>query len=107
MRWGATIGLLTIYNTFGRIIRGLSNIWRLTNSTTFKGHLDVSGMQKFLDITVEKGGSVHAGTVLQIIAIPQSRTIYIRGYEYSNWQKVELGPLFAVQSKSVLPTIDK
>lgn len=51
-----------------------------------------------LRIPIEDKGALHAGTVLQVVAVPETRTIWVRGVEYSDFQKVELSPLFAKSS---------
>lgn len=112
IRSGRRGGLLVAYNSFippypenwqGRINPPPSrkqdprydNLVALANSVRFRGELDPDGMMELLRIPIEDKGALHAGTVLQVVAVPETRTIWVRGVEYSDFQKVELSPLFA------------
>ncbi len=72
----------------------LENLRNLANSPEFKGHLNAEKMMDLMDVRMEDGGAVHDGTVVQVIAIPETRTVWFRGLEYSDWEKVELDELF-------------
>lgn len=72
----------------------LANLYQLADSPEYKGHLDVEGMKRLMDVPVEEGGAMHAGTVFQVIAQPETRTIWLRGVEFSDWEKVDLASLF-------------
>jgi hypothetical protein len=115
IRAGRTDGLLVAYNSFippypedwrDRIDPPPSpkhdprynNLVALANSDRFRGELDPGGMMDLLRIPIEDKGALHAGTVLQVLAVPKNRTIWMRGVEYSDFQKVELSPLFAESS---------
>ncbi len=73
----------------------LENLWNLANSPAFKGNLDVYGMMRLMEIDIQQGGAVHDGTVVQVIASPENKTIWLRGLDYSDWEKVDLGFLFS------------
>ena len=34
-------------------------------------------------------------TIYQVVAVPAQQTIWLKTLDYSGWEKVELGPLFA------------
>ena len=115
IRSGRREGLLVAYNSF---IPPYPNNWRdridpppspeqdprydnlvaLASSDRFRGKLDPEAMMDLLRIPIENKGALHAGTVLQVVAVPETRTIWVRGVEYSDFQKVELSPLFAESS---------
>ena len=75
------------------------NLVALANSDQFYGELDPYGMQDLLRIPIQDKGALHAGTVLQVVAVPKNCTIWMRGVGYSDFQKVELNPLFAQSSQ--------
>ncbi len=104
-------GLLATYNSFippypeeweGKVIDPpkveedprYQNLINLANSEEFQGKLDISEMQKLMDIEVKNGGALHKGTVYQVIAIPKKLTLWIRAWGYSDWQEVNLADLF-------------
>lgn len=72
----------------------LENLWNTANSSEFKGNFDVRGMMRFMGLSMEDGGAVHAGTVIQVIAVPETRTIWLHGLDYSDWEQVDLAFLF-------------
>ena len=69
------------------------NLIHLADSDRFFGRLDVQGMKELIAIPVEQGGALHAGTVLQVVAVPEDLTVWIRGVDYSDFEEVELGGL--------------
>jgi hypothetical protein len=44
--------------------------------------------------TFEDGGAVIPATVYQVVAVPEDLCLWIRGYEYSDWQVIYLKALF-------------
>lgn len=70
------------------------NMLELARSPTYKGQFTPWSMQKYLEVPVEDGGAFHAGTVLQVVAVPADRTIWIRGCDYSDWEMVHLADYF-------------
>jgi len=111
IRHGRQNGVLAAYNSFvppypkeweGKVAKPLSadkdprhqNLLNLANSKEYYGKLDVEGMKKLLDIKMENGGATHKGTVLQVVAVPKELTLWIRGLDYSTWQKIDLKDLF-------------
>jgi len=102
-------GLIAAYNSFipdppfptawkGKIVEApplsqdprYTNLMNLGNSSRFRGRLDAVQMMNLLQIDVEHGGALHDGTVLQIVAVPAERAIWIRGVEYSPFERVGL-----------------
>jgi hypothetical protein len=70
------------------------NMLNMARSPAYKGAFSPKKMMDYLAVPVEQGGAYHAGTVLQIVAVPIDRTVWIRGCEYSDWERVALGPYF-------------
>lgn len=71
-----------------------SNLIRLAGSAEFFGRLDADGMMELMDIEIRDGGALHRGTVYQVVAVPETLTLWIRALGYSGWQQVYLGGLF-------------
>ncbi|EMS77553.1 C45 family autoproteolytic acyltransferase/hydolase [Desulfotignum phosphitoxidans] len=72
----------------------LANLRNLGNSPEYKGRFNLDNLKKLMDISVKDGGAVHGGTVYQVIAIPETKAIWLRGLDYSDWEKVALSSLF-------------
>lgn len=70
------------------------NLLALGESPEFKGKLDATKMMELMERTMVEGGAVHDGTTVQVIAVPKYRIIWFRGYQHSDWEKVDLRPLF-------------
>lgn len=70
------------------------NLLNLANAKEFFGKLNPEGMKKLMDIQMENGGATHKGTVLQVITVPNTLNLWIRGLDYSDWQEVNLKDLF-------------
>jgi hypothetical protein len=104
-------GLLAAYNSFippypdkwdGRIEPPpplsqdprYENLLTLANSERFIGKLDAANMMDLLKVPIEDGGALHDGTVVQVVAEPETLTIWIRGVDYSDFEKLELAGLF-------------
>jgi len=111
MREGGYPGLLTAYNSFvppypaewkslvnppPQISQDprLFNLQNLANSPEYQGLFTVGNMMRLMDIPVQDGGAVHGGTVYQVIAVPETKTVWLRGIEYSGWEEVALSSLF-------------
>jgi len=114
VREGDPRGLLVAYNSFvppypdewtGKVAAPrdpkkdarYDNLVNLAHSEPFFGKLDPDGMMRLLDVRYQDGGAVHPGTVMQVVAMPEELCLWIRGFEYSDWQKVELGELFGLE----------
>ena len=70
------------------------NLIALANSNRFYGRLNPPGMMDLLEVPIERGGALHDGTVVQVVAVPETLTIWLRGVEHSDFEKVELAGLF-------------
>lgn len=70
------------------------NMLTLAQSPAYKGQFTPWSMQQYLEVPVEEGGAYHGGTVLQVVAVPAERTIWMRGCDYSDWEKVPLDGYF-------------
>ncbi|MCB2214780.1 C45 family autoproteolytic acyltransferase/hydolase [Desulfofustis glycolicus] len=71
------------------------NLVSLANSPRFYGAIDAEAMMDLLAVPIEEGGALHAGTVVQVVARPETLTVWLRGVDYSRFEKVELAPLFS------------
>lgn len=59
-----------------------------------KGHLTVARMKKLLETPIESGGALEKdGTIYQIIAEPESLTLWLRVPGTYDWQQLRLGRL--------------
>lgn len=66
------------------------NMVQLAQSPAYKGAFTPETMKSYLEVPLEEGGAYHAGTVLQVVAVPQDLTIWIRGCDYAGWERVSL-----------------
>jgi len=72
----------------------------LANSSTYNGLLTADTMKTMLETTIPDGGgsfptSGYADeTVYQIVAVPQTRVIWIRLPKYYSWEQIDLSGLF-------------
>jgi hypothetical protein len=71
------------------------NLLDLATSDAYRGELDSEKMMDLLRVPLEDGGALHAGTVLQVVAVPEERVIWMRGVEHSGFRRVDLAPLFS------------
>lgn len=77
------------------------NNWlTLANSPAYNGKLNDDTMKSMLEHTIENGGGFLPATgyavetIYQIVAVPQSRRLWIRLPKYYGWEKIEVGALF-------------
>ncbi len=106
-------GLLVTYNSFvppypenwrARLNPPLSeeqdpryrNLVSLAHSPRYFGALNAEAMMDLLAVPIESGGALHDGTVIQVVAQPATLTVWLRGVDYSAFEKVELMPLFSI-----------
>ena len=111
VRKGEQDGLLVAYNSFIQPYpdawRGLvsdpptletdpryKNLMDTANSDAYYGKFDVKAMKTLMSLDAKHGGAVHNGTVLQVIAVPEELRLWFHGYDYSDWQQVDLSGLF-------------
>lgn len=76
------------------------NLMNTANSDAYYGKFNVNVMKQLMSLYAAHGGAVHNGTVLQVIAVPADLLLWIRGYNYSDWQQIELSRLFG-RSKGI------
>ncbi|GAA5261979.1 C45 family autoproteolytic acyltransferase/hydolase [Methanocalculus sp. MC3] len=67
-----------------------SNMLHLAQSPAYMGHFTPELMQEYLMVPMEEGGAYHAGTVYQVVAVPETRTIWLHACEYSEWEEIPL-----------------
>jgi predicted choloylglycine hydrolase len=70
------------------------NLMSTANSDAYYGKFNVVVMKQLMSLDAAHGGAVHNGTVLQVIAVPADLMLWIRGYNYSDWQQIDLSLLF-------------
>ncbi|PTN31831.1 C45 family peptidase [Desulfonatronum sp. SC1] len=70
------------------------NMLRLAQSPAYKGLFTPEAMMDFLEVPMEEGGAYHPGTVVQVVAVPAERTIWLRGCDYADWERVPLAGYF-------------
>jgi len=62
----------------------------------YKGSIDAAKMKQIFDTEFSAGGPTFSEyTIYQVVAVPAQQTIWVKTLDYSGWEKVELGPLFA------------
>ena len=71
------------------------NLQALASSETYQGGLDSEAMMDLVSIPVRDGGALNPRTVLQVVAVPADRVIWIRGVGFSGFRRVDLAPLFS------------
>ncbi|MDO8840992.1 C45 family peptidase [Methanocalculus sp.] len=69
------------------------NLLSLAGSWEYKGLFTPSLMKDFLGVPMESGGAWHDGTVYQVIAVPESRTVWLHAIDYADWEEVPLAEL--------------
>ncbi len=80
--------------------RRRNNWLTLANSPEFYGKLTDETMKSMLEHTITNDGGTFPAegyafeTVYQIVAVPQSRRLWVRLPKYYGWEKIELGILF-------------
>lgn len=70
-----------------------SNMLALAQSPAYMGHFNPELMQEYLMVPMEEGGAYHAGTVYQVVAVPETRTIWLHACEYADWEEISLASL--------------
>lgn len=70
------------------------NLMTTAKSDTYYGKFNVDVMKQLMSLDAAHGGAVHNGTVLQVIAVPADLMLWIHGYDYSDWQQVDLSQAF-------------
>jgi len=70
------------------------NMLRLAQSPAYKGLFTPQAMMDFLEVPMEEGGAYHPGTVMQVVAVPAERTIWMRGCDYADWEQAPLAEYF-------------
>lgn len=64
-----------------------------------KGDITAERMMRIIETPIEDGGAADALTVYQLVAVPESRTIWLRVIGGSDWTAVDLGSFFASGSR--------
>ncbi len=70
-----------------------SNMLRLAQSPAYMGHFTPELMQDYLMVPTDDGGGYHNETVYPVIAVPETRTIWLHACEYADWEEVPLASL--------------
>ena len=70
------------------------NMLRLAQSPAYKGLFTPQTMMAYLEVPMEEGGAYHPGTVVQVVAVPAERTIWMRGCDDADWERVPLAGYF-------------
>lgn len=71
-----------------------SGMKSLAQSPDYMGQFTPELMQEYLMVPMESGGGYHNGTVYQIVAVPERKTIWLHACEYADWEEVPLASLF-------------
>ena len=63
---------------------------------SYKGKFDVTTMETVLETPIDNGGATRPTTVIQVIAVPKDRVLYVRvpGSSVEGWNEVDLKSLF-------------
>ncbi|MBR1368983.1 hypothetical protein RJ53_05490 [Methanocalculus chunghsingensis] len=70
------------------------NLIRMAQSEEYRGHFTPDLMMQLLEIPIEEGGATFGGTVYQVVAVPETRTIWLRAIDHADWEEIPLAPLF-------------
>ncbi|MFN2268618.1 MAG: C45 family autoproteolytic acyltransferase/hydrolase [Desulfonatronovibrio sp.] len=70
------------------------NMLQLAQSPAYKGMFTPKTMQDYLEVPIEEGGAYHPRTVIQVVSVPAERTIWMRGCDYTDWERVPLADYF-------------
>lgn len=70
-----------------------SGMLSLAQSPEYMGHFTPELMQDYLMVPMVLGGGYHNGTVYQVVAVPETRTIWLHACEYADWEEVPLASL--------------
>lgn len=60
-----------------------------------KGSVDAEAMMKIIETRLEDGGAANDYTVYQLVAMPASRTIWLKTVSQTEWTEFSLAPFFA------------
>ena len=63
----------------------------LERAQELKGRFDVEMMEGVMSTAIEDGGPLHKLTRYQIVAVPESETLYLRIGDAENWTRIDLG----------------
>ena len=111
-------GLLVAYNDFvppypasweGRVSppnpidTRRANFLRMANSGEYRGKMDATLMQKFLELHARDGGGRLSGNLYQVIAVPEDYKMWLHGQNYSGWEEIDLAPLFFGHAGNAAP----
>lgn len=78
--------------TNGLTVTRRNNLLALAEAA--KGHINVARMKEIMETTIPAGGATDAaGTIYQIIAEPESLTMWLRAPDNYEWQRVKLANL--------------
>jgi len=66
----------------------------MAQSPAYKRIFTPEKMKTLLEVFVENCGAFHAGTALQVVAVPADRTVWMRGCDYAGWERVPLAQYF-------------
>jgi len=59
-----------------------------------KGGITHRTMMQILDVPIERGGATVEGTIYQVVAVPATRTFWIKMPGIQDWTEIPLKPLF-------------
>ncbi len=59
----------------------------------YKGTFDPQVMMKVLDAPIDEGGPTVEGTIYQVVAVPENRTIWVKVPGLQEWTEIQLGYL--------------
>jgi len=64
----------------------------------FKGAITPEVMMKdIMDVDIKNGGATHGGTILQVVAAPADRKVWVKVPKRVEWTEVSLEPLFRMK----------
>ncbi|MBI4865051.1 MAG: hypothetical protein HY815_33055 [Candidatus Riflebacteria bacterium] len=60
-----------------------------------RGKIDPRRMMEILDLPLDKGGATFpAGTIYQVVGVPEQLKLWIKVPDFQDWTEIDLGPLF-------------
>lgn len=60
-----------------------------------KGSIDPEAMMEIINTRLEDGGAANSLTVYQMVAVPASRTLWVKTVKQTEWTEFDLGAFFA------------